>query len=42
VFDEGGSVYDPDLKQFALNYSYMDGNAKRTVQAIIRDIRREE
>jgi len=38
VSDEGGSEYDPSLKQFTLHYSYMDGNAERTVQAIIRDI----
>jgi len=38
VSDEGGSTYDPELKQFTLNYSYTDGNAKRTVQSIVRDV----
>jgi len=42
VFDEGGSTYAPELKQFSLNYSYMDGNAKRTVQTVIRGTEGQE
>lgn len=38
VFDEGESSYDPVLRQFTLNYSFMDGSTKKTVQSIIRDI----
>lgn len=38
VYDDGGSSYDPNLRQFTLNYSFEDGAKMKNVQSIIRDI----
>lgn len=36
--DEGGSFYDAELKQFTLNYSFVEGAEKKFVQAVIKNI----
>lgn len=36
--DEGGSFYDAELKQFTLNYSFVEGAEKKSVQAVIKNI----